>query len=323
MSLTLITAPTGYVLTISEARRQLLQNSSVGEPAPAAPTVALASPAIAGSVTAGAHRYRATFVTADGQTDGGDISAIVTVADAAVNGKVELTGIALGGTNVTSRKLYRTAAGGATYLLLATISDNTTTVYTDNIADGSLGAEAPSTNTTEDPEILRWIDSAESRGQRVSRRAFRTQTWDLVLDEFPSCGCIEIPKPPLQSITHLKYLDTSGTLQTWAATNYVVEAPAGDFCQHGRLSLAYGISWPSLYGQAGDVQVRFIAGYGAASAVPLLIKQALLLDVAHFSAQRENVVTGPIVASVPGTANDIYRAFRAYSSAPLLSRWVA
>src|SRR3990167_9515694 len=245
MSLSLVTAPTGSaVLSIAECRRQLLQNSSVGEPAPSVITVALASPAIAGNVTAGAHRYRASFITADGETDGGDISAIVTVADAAVNGKVELTGIAVGGTEVTSRKIYRTAAGGSTYLLLATIANNTATVYTDNIADGSLGANVPSTNTTEDPEIVRWIASAESRAQRVSRRQLRTATYDLILDGFPSCGYIEIPKPPLQTITHVKYRDTAGTLQTWAATNYVGEAPAGDFCQHGRLSLAYGISWP-------------------------------------------------------------------------------
>ena len=36
------------------------------------------------------------------------------------------------------------------YRLLATIANNTTTVYTDNIADGSLGAVAPSVNTAID-----------------------------------------------------------------------------------------------------------------------------------------------------------------------------
>jgi hypothetical protein len=72
-----------------------------------------------------------------GGRDGGGrrLSVAVTVADKTVNGKVSLTGIPLGGTAVTSRKLYRTAAGGSTYLLLATIADNTTTIYTDNTAD--------------------------------------------------------------------------------------------------------------------------------------------------------------------------------------------
>ena len=174
----------------------------------------------------------------------------------------------------------------------------------------------PSTDTDDDLEIVRWISSARLRAERVSRRALCTQTWDLVLDGFPSCGYLLIPKPPLQSITHLKYRDTAGTLQTWASTNYVVEAPAGDFCQHGRLALAYGISWPSCYGQAGDVQVRFVAGYGAASACPKMLKDGMLLDVATRSAQRENIVTGTTVATVPGTADAIYRTFRVYASQP-------
>ena len=47
---------------------------------------------------------------------------------------------------VSTRKLYRTAADGSEYKLVGTISDNTTTTYADNIADGSLGATAPADN---------------------------------------------------------------------------------------------------------------------------------------------------------------------------------
>ena len=53
-------------------------------------------------------------------------------------------------TAVTSRKIYRTKADDENYLmqLVTTINDNTTTTYTDNVADGSLGANAPWVNTT-------------------------------------------------------------------------------------------------------------------------------------------------------------------------------
>jgi hypothetical protein len=60
---------------------------------------------------------------------------------------VPLTSIPTGITGVTDRKLYRTAAGGSQLKLLATIANNTATTYTDTIADGSLGANAPTTNT--------------------------------------------------------------------------------------------------------------------------------------------------------------------------------
>jgi hypothetical protein len=42
---------------------------------------------------------------------------------------------------VTGRKLYRTEANGATYYWLATINDNTTTTFVDNIPDIALGIE--------------------------------------------------------------------------------------------------------------------------------------------------------------------------------------
>jgi hypothetical protein len=61
---------------------------------------------------------------------------------------VNVTGIAIGASPTTSRKVYRTAVGGAQLKLLATIADNTTTTYADIIADGSLGANAPTSDTS-------------------------------------------------------------------------------------------------------------------------------------------------------------------------------
>lgn len=45
---------------------------------------------------------------------------------------------------VASRRVYRTVTSGTTFLRVATVSDNSTTSYTDNIADASLGTIAPS-----------------------------------------------------------------------------------------------------------------------------------------------------------------------------------
>jgi hypothetical protein len=53
----------------------------------------------------------------------------------------------LGSALVTARKVYRTAAGGASLKLAATIADNVTTSWTDTIPDASLGATAPVSNT--------------------------------------------------------------------------------------------------------------------------------------------------------------------------------
>jgi hypothetical protein len=62
--------------------------------------------------------------------------------------QVALSGIAIGASGVTARKVYRTVAGGSQLKLLTTIADNTTTTYTDNVADGSLGTNAPTSDTS-------------------------------------------------------------------------------------------------------------------------------------------------------------------------------
>lgn len=317
--LTLVTAPATEPLTVAEARRHLRLEAQSGEPAPTAPTVALADPAVAGNVDNGAHRYRVTFVTADGETDGGTISAAVTVADKAVNGKVELTAIPLGGSAVTSRKIYRTIAGGANYLLLATISNNTATTYTDNIADSSLGAAAPTTNTTLDPEMNNLIKSARQDAENYVDRALITQTWDLKAESFDELlvgSYILVPKPPLVSVTSITYVDTVGTSQTWASGNYTVDAPAGPQAMHGRIARAYGISFPATRSVINAVTVRFVAGYGAASAVPQPLKQAMLLLIGHMYENRESVVVagrGELVVEIPQSAKwlmDPYRVQR-------------
>lgn len=295
--LALVTAPTIEPLTLAEVRTHLNLGGENVEPTPAAATAALASPAVAGNVDNGAHRYRVTFVTADGETDGGTISSAVTVADKTVNGKVELTAIPLGGSAVTARKLYRTAAAGSTYYLLATLSDNTTTTYTDNIADSSLGAEVPSTNTTGDPYLTALVKVARRRAEADTGRALITQTWDLTLDGFPvSSDCpIQLPLPPCQSVTSISYYDTAGTLQTWSSSYYQVAIGQDE----ARIRPIYGQVYPSTYARMQAVTVRFVAGYGAAaSAVPDEIRHALKLMIGHWHQNREDLNIGNIVTPI-------------------------
>ena len=112
---------------------------------PSAPTLALVTIGT-GLITDGAHYYKVTFVTADGESIASSASSLVTTN--ATHNKVTVT-IPLGlSSDVTSRKIYRTAAGGSSYLLLATISDNTTTTYLDDIADASLNATTAPTIST-------------------------------------------------------------------------------------------------------------------------------------------------------------------------------
>src|SRR5260370_1169258 len=114
MCLLRIVAPAVEPITVADVITYLRLDATNLEPVPTAPTVALAG-AGAGGVDNGTHRYRLTFKTGTGETDGGTISAAVIVADKTVNGKVQLTNLSVGGAAVTARNIYRTLANGVDY----------------------------------------------------------------------------------------------------------------------------------------------------------------------------------------------------------------
>lgn len=290
MTIVVFTPPATEPLSVAEVLAHCQIDASNQEPPPGVITVAIASPAAPGNVNAGAHRYLATFMTADGETQAGPVSAAVTVVDAAVNGKVTLTSIQIGSGLTTARKLYRTAAGGTHYLLLATIANNTDTTYTDNIADASLGAEAPTVNTTTDPFLGMLISGARQAAETELHRALITQTLDLYLDCFPGqepywtdlCRRrfedghgYEIKTPSLKSVTSINYVDTNGVQQTLAVDQYLVDTKA---CP-ARIAPAYGVFWPIARQQNNAVTVRFVDGYGTAADVPARIKQWMLMYI--------------------------------------------
>jgi len=298
--ITVFSEPTTEPLTIAEVMAHCRVDASNQELPPDAVTVALASTPIAGNVDNGAHRYLATFVTADGETQSGVVSASVTVADKTTNGQVSVTGIPLGGASVTARKLYRTAAGGSTYMLLATISNNTATTYTDNIADSSLGAGAPTTNTTSDPVLTMMIKAARQHAEVELHRYLITQTIDAYFEDFPRYANSQMSDraiylPPLQSVSAITYVDTDGATQTLAADQYAVDIVS----RPSRITAAYGVSWPSVRVQANAVKVRAIAGYGAASAVPASIKHWMLMRIGTMYEKRDQFVEGLRFAELP------------------------
>jgi uncharacterized phage protein gp47/JayE len=94
---------------------------------PGKPTVALL--AVAGNLT-GTFEYAITFVTAEGETLLGVISDPVVIAAQ----QARLTAIPLGGPGTTARRIYRTVDGSGVYALVATLADNVTATYDDNIA---------------------------------------------------------------------------------------------------------------------------------------------------------------------------------------------
>lgn len=158
----------------------------------------------------------------------------------------------------------------------------------------------------DDAMIARLIAGARAACELATGRQLVTATWELRLDGFPSgLEPIYLPLGKLQSVTHVKYLDSDGTEQTFSSANYRV----GSYREPAEVTLAYGQSWPALRGVRDQVTVRFVCGYGAAESVPQLLKQGMLLMIGTLYAGREDAITGTITAKMPRAADDIFAQF--------------
>ncbi len=160
----------------------------------------------------------------------------------------------------------------------------------------------------DDAVISSLIDFACDFIQRETAQQMLTATYTYYLDRFPvhelgvsfitgtmqvasSRHEIRLPNPPLQSITSIQYM-SNGVLTTLDPTIYTVDA-AG---KPGRIVLNCGQSWPVTDGVANAVKIVYVAGYGDASTVPNMFKQAIKWFVAHCYENREAVTVDARVA---------------------------
>jgi hypothetical protein len=157
-------------------------------------------------------------------------------------------------------------------------------------------------DSVEYPLLVSQIKSAREKAEQITRRAFVQQTlrlirgpahqtrerrsWDYVF----SGGCadwgeIELPRPPLISVSAVRYYDSDNVLQTIDPVNYFVTA---EIVPQLRFINTYAVPFTYLRGDA--IQIEYIAGYAPVPAsgdtpidyranIPDTIKQAILIGV--------------------------------------------
>lgn len=133
------------------------------------------------------------------------------------------------------------------------------------------------TTDAEDDDITAMIAEARALAEaECGGRAFITQTLSLSLDTFPAAGePIRLPRPPLASVTWVKYYDVDGVQQTLSADSYHVATAADP----GRIVPTYAQGyWPvTQYKRPEAVEIRYVAG---AASAPAEAKAAVLAIVA-------------------------------------------
>ena len=164
------------------------------------------------------------------------------------------------------------------------------------------------TVSDDDDYIDALIAVVRDRIEQHTRRALLTQTWQLTLDNWPTGRRdILLPWAPLQSVSSITYVDTSGTTQTWSSSNYTVNTGATP----GRVRLKYDELYPSARFQPDAITVTYVAGYGAtASTVPAGIVHACKILCGHYYDNREPVVTGTIASPIPETWKALLGPYR-------------
>jgi len=140
--------------------------------------------------------------------------------------------------------------------------------------------------SADDTLITTLLQSAREVAERYLNQALITQTITEKLDRL-SNPTIYLSVSPVISVSSFQYADSQNTTQTYNASNYIVDT----FIKPARLSLAYGKTWPTLYGNINDVTITYTAGYGStASSVPMQIRQAILMMIADSYDNREDYV---------------------------------
>ncbi len=141
-------------------------------------------------------------------------------------------------------------------------------------------------------------------GSGVLGKAMITQSWVRWVGINP--GEVDIRMHPVQSLTSVKYYDTSGTLQTATVSDF--ELMSVD--EWAVVKPKSGKAWPSAQSRDDAIRVEFTAGYGdAATDVPEPIRQALLMLVGHWYENREAVGEARL-QEAPLGFNELLSAYR-------------
>ncbi len=136
-------------------------------------------------------------------------------------------------------------------------------------------------------------------------RALVTQSWRQDFAWFCRGG-LRLPLAPASEVTHVKYRDLNDVEQTLSPSTYGLYADA----LSPIVVLRSGQAWPSTYDRPDAVSVTFVAGYGAAAAVPAPIRQAVLLLIGHWHANRETVNVGNITSALAFAVDALVAQYR-------------
>jgi uncharacterized phiE125 gp8 family phage protein len=142
----------------------------------------------------------------------------------------------------------------------------------------------------DDSRIVDMILTARSLAEQWLKRSLVTQSWKLTFAD-SICGTIRLPMGPVQSITSVIATSAGDVATTIPATAYALSAPKDAIVIDSIIS-------------GYRIDITYVAGYGAASAMPKPIKLGMLQ---HIAAMFDGQMT---LAPIPDAVLGYYMPFR-------------
>jgi uncharacterized phiE125 gp8 family phage protein len=148
--------------------------------------------------------------------------------------------------------------------------------------------------SVEDPLLSSYITAVRRHVEEIAGLALLTQTLEWAIDEFPGrtsvnpWGAIDLPRPPLQSVTSISYTDVDGNGQTVATSVYATDTRTTP----GRVTLKYDQEWPDTQEVPHAVVVQYVAGYTTPEIIPEDLRMTLRVLAGTLFEYREDIVEG-------------------------------
>ncbi len=135
-------------------------------------------------------------------------------------------------------------------------------------------------------------------------RAIVTQEWLLELEAWP--GRISLPLEPVQSVV-VRYLDRDGVEQELPADAWDLDRYPS---RRTQLTWARGYPLPALQPVRYPVRISITAGFGGAAEVPMALKVAVQMLVAHWYEHRDAAQMGGVGNDLPAAVNTLLARWR-------------
>ncbi len=145
-----------------------------------------------------------------------------------------------------------------------------------SLTDAKANLRIPASDTALDAVIQAWLMGVIEYAEHLMGRALVSQTWRVSLDAFPDA--IKLPRPPVASVTSVKYYDANNALQTLDPALYEMDSMA----EPCRILATPGVAWPATYARNNAVIAEVICGYGDdETTTPPAIKLYILAKLAE------------------------------------------